>query len=72
MPRSAELPSQRVENDLRRRIEAGEWAPGDKLPPLSELAEQYSVSTRTVNKAIRKIADDGLVEVVPNWGVFRR
>lgn len=71
VPRPRELPSVRVEADLRRRAEAGEWASGDALPPVAELAAHYGVSTATVAKALRRMADDGLVEVVPRWGTFR-
>lgn len=71
VPRERELPSRRVETDLRRRLDAGEWAHGDALPPVAELAGQYGTSGATVSKVLRKLADEGLVEVVPRWGVFR-
>ena len=69
--RGPELPSARVETDLRRRIEAGEWGQGEPLPSVGQLAAEYSVARNTVLKAIRKLADDGLIRVVPNWGTFR-
>lgn len=69
--RPRELPSRRVEADLRRRVEAGEWASGDALPPIASLAAHYDVSRATVAKALRRLADDGLVEIVPQWGTFR-
>ena len=65
------MPSRRVEADLRRRIEADEWASGQALPSIASLAEHYGVSRATVAKALRRMADDGLVEVVPQWGTFR-
>jgi DNA-binding GntR family transcriptional regulator len=65
------MPSRRVEADLRRRIAADEWASGEALPAIAALAEHYDVSRATVAKALRRIADDGLVEVVPQWGTFR-
>jgi len=64
------MPSRRVEADLRRRIDADEWAAGDALPAIAALAEHYGVSRATVAEALRRIAD-GLVEVVPQWGTFR-
>ncbi len=69
--RPRELPSRRVEADLRRRIEAGEWASGEALPSIASLAVHYDVSRATVAKALRRLADDGLVEIVPQWGTFR-
>jgi len=71
VPREREMPSRRVEADLRQRIEADEWASGQALPSIASLAEQYGVSRATVAKALRRMADDGLVEVVPQWGTFR-
>jgi DNA-binding GntR family transcriptional regulator len=70
-PRGPELPSRQVEDDLRRRCEAGEWAPGERLPPVAELATHYEVARNTIAKALRRLADDGLIEIVPNWGTFR-
>jgi DNA-binding GntR family transcriptional regulator len=69
--REREMPSRRVEADLRRRIEADEWTSGQALPSIASLAAQYDVSRATVAKALRRMADDGLVEVVPQWGTFR-
>lgn len=65
------MPSRRVETALRERISAGEWASGEALPSIAALADAYSVSRATVAKALRRLADDGLVEVVPQWGTFR-
>jgi DNA-binding GntR family transcriptional regulator len=65
------MPSRRVEAELRRRIEADEWASGQALPSIASLAGHYGVSRATVAKALRRMANDGLVEVVPQWGTFR-
>jgi DNA-binding transcriptional MocR family regulator len=42
--------------------------PGERLLPVTELAEHYEVARNTIMKALRRLADDGLVEIVPNWG----
>ena len=68
--RGPELPSRQVE-DLRRRCLAGEWKPGERLPAVADLAAHYGVARNTVTKALRRLADDGLVEIVPSWGTFR-
>jgi DNA-binding GntR family transcriptional regulator len=60
-----------VSDRLRERIAAGEWISGQQLPTTRELSETYSVSLPTITKAIRVLADEGLIEVLPGWGVFR-
>ena len=70
-PRERQPPSQRVEAAIRARIEAREWVSGQALPSMAALASEYGVSRATVAKALRRLADDGLVEIVPQWGTFR-
>jgi DNA-binding GntR family transcriptional regulator len=70
--RSYELPSARLERDLRRRLQSEEWQSGAKLPAVTELAREYGVSSGTVSKVLRQLASEGLVRVVPSWGTFRR
>ena len=69
--RTPELPSQRVEAALRARISAGEWQPRERLPSVAQLASEYGVARSTVVAALRRIAADGLVVIVSNWGTFR-
>jgi GntR family transcriptional regulator/MocR family aminotransferase len=69
--RTPELPSQRVEAALRARINDGEWQSQERLPPVAELATEYGVARSTVVAALRRIAADGLVVIVSNWGTFR-
>jgi DNA-binding GntR family transcriptional regulator len=71
MARRPELPYVRVADDLRRRIRADEWAPDDALPAIAHLAEHYEVATATVRKALQTLESEGLVRIVPRWGVFR-
>jgi GntR family transcriptional regulator len=70
-PRQRQPASRQVEAALRARIQAGEWASGDQLPSTAALAEQYAVSRASVAKAVRRLADDGLVAIEPQWGTFR-
>jgi DNA-binding GntR family transcriptional regulator len=71
MPRTEEFPSDRVLADLRRRIGAGEWDHGEALPAVARLADEYGVSRGAVSRALRLLASEGLVRVVPRWGTFR-
>ncbi|GIL05377.1 MAG: GntR family transcriptional regulator [Betaproteobacteria bacterium] len=42
-------------------IRAGHWKPGDKLPAESELTRLTSFSLGTVQRALRELADEGIV-----------
>lgn len=52
---------ERIEADLRRRIAAGEWGPGDRLPNLEALAEAYGTSVQPVRTALMRLEIAGLV-----------
>ena len=70
MARSRVPPWRRVADDLRRRIEAGEFPPGAPLPSLVALVDEYGVSRSTAAKAVASLRDEGLVESVRGWGTF--
>lgn len=53
---------------LRQSIIDGEFAPGSKLSE-SMLSERFDVSRNTVREAFRVLAEQGLIEHVPNRGV---
>jgi DNA-binding GntR family transcriptional regulator len=61
-----------VTNDLRKDIESGALPPGTKLPSQPALAEIYGVARGTVDKAIRKLRDEGLLGVSIGRGTFVR
>jgi hypothetical protein len=69
--RPEERPGVTVERGLRRRLASGEWQRGDQLPNTNEFAEHYGVAPGTVQRVMRKLADDGLVRVVVRWGTFK-
>jgi DNA-binding GntR family transcriptional regulator len=52
-------------------VEAGEWLPGEQLPTMREIADQYGVSLATARKAVSVLAEERLVTVTPGWGAFR-
>lgn len=51
-----------VKSDILAKITKGEWAPGDLVPNEIELAVIYGCARATVNRAMRELADDGLIE----------
>lgn len=66
------LPYERVANDLRMKIGSGVLAPGTPLPSNHTLMAEFGVSTSTVQRAIRVLKSDGLVETRLGKGVFVR
>ena len=51
-----------IRNDVRARIAAREWVPGGLIPGEEALAVSYGVARATVNRAMRELAESGLVE----------
>jgi DNA-binding GntR family transcriptional regulator len=72
VPRDSELPSERVFAALKDKIESGELQPGEQMPSLRKISEDYSVSQTTARKVIDALAREGLVEIKPRWGSFVR
>lgn len=63
---------QHVADELRRLIDAGVWPVGERLPPESELAERFRVSTPTLRNALEVLQSEGLVEKRHGSGNFVR
>jgi DNA-binding GntR family transcriptional regulator len=51
-------PSVQIADDLRSRIEGGEFAPGAKLPSIRELASQYGVAPMTAQGALQRLREE--------------
>ena len=54
-------PHTEIRDDLRRRITAGEFAPGENLPDLPTLADGYGAENSSVRRALHELAAEGLV-----------
>lgn len=52
----------RLAADLRRRIGAGEWRPGDQLPSRADLAASYGVHEQSVRLAVTFLRRQGVIE----------
>jgi GntR family transcriptional regulator len=63
-------PYRQIAAELARRIEAGEYAPGQRLPSITDLMGEYGVAHLTANKALRLLAADGLAELSPGRGYY--
>lgn len=51
-----------IKAHLLGKITQGDWPPGSLLPNEVEIAQQFGCARATVNRAMRELADDGLIE----------
>lgn len=51
-----------VKADILSKITKGEWSPGSLVPNEIDLAETYGCARATVNRAMRELAEDGIIE----------
>ena len=59
-----------ISEKLRHQIEAGDYAPGEKLPSEHDLMEVFGVSRITVRQAIANLINQGLAQSQQGKGVF--
>ncbi|MFD7661102.1 GntR family transcriptional regulator [Streptomyces sp. NPDC059788] len=52
----------RIAADLTRRIQRGDWQPGDRIPSRAELAAEYDVHEQTVRLAVTLLRRRGILE----------
>jgi GntR family transcriptional regulator len=60
---------EQVAGAIRRAIDNGEAAPGERLPPAKDIAAVLGVNTNTVLRAMRSLRDEGLLEFRRGRGV---
>jgi GntR family histidine utilization transcriptional repressor len=53
---------QAVQDEVRRRIAARIWRPGDLIPHETDLAREFGCARATVNRALRELAGEGLID----------
>jgi GntR family transcriptional regulator len=59
-----------VASALRRRIETGEWLPGEKISTLEELEQEFQLARVTVRQAVGLLEKEGLVRRQQGRGTF--
>jgi GntR family transcriptional regulator len=60
----------RVAADIRAQIAAGELQPGDRIPPVAQLAEQYGLNVTSIRSAISVLQTEGLIDSRQGSGRF--
>jgi GntR family histidine utilization transcriptional repressor len=66
----AAAPYLRVKAHLKAGLAAGRWRPGELMPSEADLTAAFGVSRMTVNRALRELTSEGLVERVQGVGTF--
>jgi DNA-binding GntR family transcriptional regulator len=64
------LRSQVLADELRAKIESGEWPAGTKLPSRTQLCEEYGLAGSTVFQAMMILRDTGLIEAIEGVGLY--
>jgi GntR family histidine utilization transcriptional repressor len=59
-----------IKRHVLARIQDGTWKEGDAIPSEEALAREFGVSRMTVNRAIRELRDEQIVERVQGSGTF--
>lgn len=59
-----------IHNDIKRAIEAGKWAVGDRIPSERELSRNFDVSRMTLRQAIQTLVDEGILERQVGSGTY--
>ena len=60
----------RLARRIRGMIQNGDYAQGDRLPPIMEMARQFGVGHPTVREALKKLETIGVVEIRHGSGVY--
>lgn len=61
-------PYARIAGHYRDLIGSGQLSPGDLLPSIRALADQWEVSTATADRAMKLLRDEKLVQGIPGVG----
>lgn len=61
---------ERVIDAIIERVRTGEYQPGQRLPSIARLAEEFEVSPGTIKNAQMILRDRGITRGHPGKGVF--
>jgi GntR family transcriptional regulator, histidine utilization repressor len=63
-------PYEEVKSHLKDGLRKGFWRPGDKMPSEADLIGQFGVARMTVNRALKELEREGLIERRQGAGTF--
>ncbi|WP_081159148.1 histidine utilization repressor [Ensifer aridi] len=59
-----------VKHFIRSRIDSGEWPAHHRIPSENEIVTDFGVSRMTANRALRELANEGMITRVQGVGSF--
>ncbi|MDX3457765.1 GntR family transcriptional regulator [Streptomyces sp. ME02-8801-2C] len=59
-----------IADELRRRIDAGTYVPGERFPAVVDLATEFDVAASTIQKAVAALRSEGRLRTVLGQGSF--
>jgi len=65
-------PYRQVAAILRERITSGQYRPGQRLPSINDLVQEFGVARTTAGKALRLLVDEGVAELSQGMGFYVR
>lgn len=69
-PAAAAAPYEQIRVQVTARVEAGELAPGTRMPTVRALAEELGIAANTVARAYRELEADGVLDTRGRAGTF--
>jgi GntR family transcriptional regulator len=55
---------------LRRQVLDGEVAPGQRVPSITALSQEFGCARQTCGKAVRLLEQEGLLTFIPGLGYY--
>ena len=65
----ADFPYKQLASRLRETV--AQLGPDEQLPSITRLCQETGLSVKTVRKAIKVLADEGLIYTLPGMGSYR-
>lgn len=63
-------PFQLVKQFIKKKLSQGDWLAGEQMPSEADWTTQFGVSRMTVNRALRELQNEGLIERIQGVGTF--
>ncbi len=69
---SNKIQYKRIADEIKNRINAGTYKPGERIPPIRQLTEAFGVNKATVHKAFVLLKQEGIIENKVGSGSYVR